>query len=65
MQFPIHMLKGKRMQIVLGYSIEGRLHGLTCDVLVSNQVFTHIRFVASKSTYNAEFNWEIEAFKIS
>ena len=39
MQFPIHMLKGKRMQIVLGYSIEGILHGLTCDVLVSNHKY--------------------------
>ena len=42
MQFPIHMLKGKRMQTVLGYSIEGRLHGLTCDVLVSNHsIYAH------------------------
>ena len=39
MQFPIHMLKGKSMQTVLGYSIEGRLHGLTCDVLVSNHKY--------------------------
>ena len=33
------MLKGKRMQTVHGYSIEGRLHGLTCDVLVSNHKY--------------------------
>ena len=35
-QFPIHMLKGKKIRTILSSSVGGSLGSLTCDALVSN-----------------------------
>jgi hypothetical protein len=35
-QFPIHMLKGKKIRTILSSSVGGSLGSLTCDALISN-----------------------------
>jgi hypothetical protein len=65
-QFPIHMLKGKKIRTILSSSVGGNLGSLTCDALISNLNYLRTLDLSDlKLRVGATFYWRIEAFKIS